>query len=207
MRYYTIAFVLFIVFASGIFYFVNKEVNKTITETNVLAPPVEEPADVNALEEDTTLIGGNYFPLDFVDTVNYEVVDGYTFINWTTLSRVQFKEEYVDSMGMYVPFPVFHPTVKKYNGQPIQMKGYIIPIEETGDEDILVLSANPFANCFFCGNAGPETIMDIKLKKKLRKRLKQDAVVTFRGKLKLNDSDLYYLNYILEDAEVVKIEK
>ena len=28
-------------------------------------------------------------------------------------------------------------------------------------------------------------------------------VITFQGELKLNDSDLYYLNYILEEAEIV----
>ena len=71
---------------------------------------------------------------------------------------------------------------------------------------MLVLSANSFANCFFCGNAGPETIMDIKMKTKFKKPLKQDDRVIFRGKLKLNATDLYYLNYILEDAEVVSIE-
>ena len=41
--------------------------------------------------------------------------------------------------------------------------------------------------------------MDIKLTDPLR--LETDEVVQFKGKLRLNDSDLYYLNYILEDAE------
>ena len=45
--------------------------------------------------------------------------------------------------------------------------------------------------------------MDVQLKDQ-KKRFKQDAMVTFAGKLRLNDSDLDYLNYILDDAVVVK---
>jgi len=44
--------------------------------------------------------------------------------------------------------------------------------------------------------------MDVQLKKQGR-RFKQDAMVTFQGKLRLNDSDLDYLNYILDDAAML----
>ena len=44
--------------------------------------------------------------------------------------------------------------------------------------------------------------MEIKAKKELPV-LKMDEIVTFKGKLKLNDTDIYELNYILENAEVV----
>ncbi len=127
--------------------------------------------------------------------------DGYFDINWKQLSKVEFNEEYVDSLDVYVPFPVFHPEIKYLEGKNIKIKGYVIPIQETGDESILVLSAFPFTNCFFCGGAGPESVMDIKLKKKTKRKYKQDDIITFKGKLRLNDSDLYYLNYILEGAE------
>jgi len=56
---------------------------------------------------------------------------------------------------------------------------------------------------FFCGGAGPETVIDILPKNKLKKRLTTDEKITFKGKLRLNANDLDYLNYILDDAELV----
>ncbi len=129
------------------------------------------------------------------------LVDGHYNIGWKHLSKVDFEERLNEEFKTMIAYPVFHPSVKKLDGQKIQIKGYVIPLEETGDETIVVLSAFPFTSCFFCGGAGPESVMDIQLKKR-KKRFKQDAMVTFRGKLRLNDSDLDYLNYILDDAVV-----
>ena len=202
MKYYLYAFLFFIILGFGLFYCVDKYIKESVIEPPVLTPPQPEKFE----PVDTAFLMNNVFSDDYVDTMHYEIVDGYHVINWQTLSKVKFQEKYVDSLEMQVPFPIFHSTVEKWGGKPIQISGYVIPIEETGDESLLVLSANSFANCFFCGNAGPETIMDIKMKTKFKKRLKQDDRVIFRGKLKLNPTDLYYLNYILEDAEVVSIE-
>ncbi len=138
---------------------------------------------------------------ELVDTFNLKKnSEGYSIITWKHLSHVKFNEIYTEEVEAYVPYPVFHPSIQKLQRKKVIIEGYIIPIEETGDETLLVLSAFPFSACFFCGLAGPETIMDIQLKDKLKKSLKQDEVVSFKGRLRLNDSDLYYLNYILEDA-------
>ena len=66
-----------------------------------------------------------------------------------------------------------------------------------------MLSANPYSSCFFCGQAGPESVMEIQLLKQYD-GLRMDQVITFKGKLRLNADDIYQLNYILEDAEVVE---
>ena len=200
MKYYLYAFILFLFIGFGLFFCVDKFIQESVIAPPVLTPPAPEKVE----PIDTALLLNNTFSDDYIDTIQYKMVNGYTEISWKTLSKVKFHEKYVDSLEMPVPFPIFHSTVEKWAGKPIQISGYVIPIEETGDESLLVLSANSFANCFFCGNAGPETIMDIKLKTKLSERIKQDDRMTFRGKLKLNATDLYYLNYILEDAEVVE---
>jgi hypothetical protein len=44
--------------------------------------------------------------------------------------------------------------------------------------------------------------MDIKLRPDEKRKFTTDDRMTFLGKLRLNDDDLYYLNYILEDAAV-----
>ena len=147
-------------------------------------------------------------PIDTIpqvqDTVKYtKNTDGYIELTWKHLEEVDFVERYTEEIENYVPYPVFRPSVQRLSGQKIEIKGYVIPVEETGEESIIVLSANPFSSCFFCGMAGPETIMDIKLVKKFKNKFKQDDIITFRGTMRLNDSDLYYLNYILEGAELV----
>ena len=122
------------------------------------------------------------------------------------LAKTKFtavKEKTLD--GLIVMMPTFPAFMLSLDGQIVQMKGYVIPIEETGDLQTLVLSANPYSMYFFCGNAGPESVMDIQLKnRKLAKRFGKEDQITFRGKLKLNEKDFNYFNYIIEDAEWVK---
>jgi hypothetical protein len=203
MKYYVIGFLLFA--ALGYLLFVN--LNETIQETELPSdvpeqPIIEEPEP--SIFDTVDSLENTFSEEELIDTVTYQKKkSGYLDINWKHLSKVKFNEIYTEEVQAFVPYPLFHPSIKRLDGEKIEIKGYIIPIEETGDETMIVLSANPFSSCFFCGMAGPETIMDIKLKSKLGRVLKQDEIITFRGKLKLNDSDLYYLNYILEDAEIV----
>jgi hypothetical protein len=123
-----------------------------------------------------------------------------TPITWKTLSDVTFYEKYNKEFDFNVLYPKFGPKVKALENKWVEIEGYAIPIEELG-ADILVLSALPYSQCFFCGAAGPESVMDIKTKKKLK--VKMDKKLKFRGKLKLNESDLSQLNYILTDAELI----
>lgn len=134
-------------------------------------------------------------------------VTGYTQeyikVTWKQLADVTFYEKYNEEYDINILYPKFGNSVKKLDGQLIEVEGYAIPIEELGNQDILVLSALPYSMCFFCGMAGPESVMDIKPKKKLKKII-LDSKLKFRGKLKLNETDLSQLNYILLDAELVK---
>lgn len=133
------------------------------------------------------------FMLPFVAVAQQEV-------SWKLLTNITFSKKYVKKYDSYFKLPVFTKEIKALEGKEIIIKGYIIPVDTK--TNYIVLSANPYTNCFFCGNAGPETVMEIKSKKELP-ILKMDEVVTFKGRLKLNDEDIYELNYVLENAEVV----
>jgi hypothetical protein len=124
-----------------------------------------------------------------------------TVITWKILGDVKFTEKYVDKYQDWFLFPNFGPTVKSLEGQKVAIKGYVIPIDL--DEGIYALSAFPFAACFFCGAAGPESVMTLKISRAKRK-YNTDDVVTFKGVLRLNDSDIEQFNYILDNAEEVK---
>jgi len=122
-------------------------------------------------------------------------------INWKKLSDVEFTRKLNKEVSMYFLYPTFGPSVKALQGKEIQIKGYIIPVDE--NENIYVVSAQPMAMCFFCGGSGQESIMELQFKNK-KQRFKTDEVRTVKGILQLNPSDIEHLNYILKNAEVVE---
>lgn len=121
-------------------------------------------------------------------------------ITWKNLSDVQFTRKLNKEVSMYFLYPTFGQSVKALQGKEIQIKGYIIPVDE--NENIYVVSAQPMAMCFFCGGAGPESIMELQFKNK-KQRFKTDEQRTVKGTLQLNPSDIEHLNYILKNVEVV----
>jgi hypothetical protein len=123
-------------------------------------------------------------------------------ITWKTLTDVTFYEEYNEEFDFNVLYPKFGKSILALDGKEVIIEGYAIPIDELGYEDILVLSAMPYSQCFFCGMAGPESVMDIKVKEKLED-IRLDKKLRLKGRLKLNVKDLSQLNYILLDAVLV----
>jgi hypothetical protein len=121
-------------------------------------------------------------------------------ITWKNLTDVQFTRKLNKEVSMYFLYPYFGPSVKALQGKEIQIKGYLIPLNE--DENLYVLSSQPMAACFFCGGAGPESIMELHFKNK-KLRFKTDEQRTVKGILQLNPADIEHLNYILKNAEVV----
>ncbi|MEO1050507.1 MAG: DUF3299 domain-containing protein [Bacteroidota bacterium] len=120
-------------------------------------------------------------------------------ITWKTLEDVRFTDKYSEKEEAYYYYPHFGSSVKALHGKEVFIKGYMLTIKPK--DGIYVLSRNPYAACFFCGNGGPESIVELKLKPG-HPRFRMDQVVTIRGRLKLNRDDLYQCNYILELAEV-----
>ncbi|GAB3655686.1 hypothetical protein GCM10028791_27020 [Echinicola sediminis] len=124
-----------------------------------------------------------------------------TRITWDTLKDVKFTDRYSKEVDAYYYFPSFGPAVLKLNGKEVVIQGFLLEID--AEEDIYILSANPFSSCFFCGGAGPESIIELKVPKN-HPSFVMDEVMTFKGKLKLNATDVYQCNYILENATVYK---
>lgn len=163
----------------------------------------EETRQLPVAEETSTLPVFDLAPpaeeMDF-DSSLFSYSEGFIKLDWKVLSHVQFEEKYFEEIGDYLLYPHFSPLVRTLDGRSVVISGYHIPLEETGTTQLVVLSANPYSSCFFCGNAGPESVMEIRLKTPV-KRMKMDEIVRFRGTLRLNDSDIDALNYILENAE------
>ena len=122
-------------------------------------------------------------------------------LSWEMLRDVTFKKKWYPEESVYMLYPTFGPSVQKLNGKPVELTGYVLPVDL--ESNLYVLSAFPYSACFFCGGAGPESVVSLKFKKGGRK-FKTDERRTFHGTLKLNADNIYELNYILADAEVVE---
>jgi len=122
-------------------------------------------------------------------------------ITWKRLTDVRFTRKLNKELSMYFLYPTFGPSVNALQGKEISIRGYMIPVDE--NDNIYVISAKPMAACFFCGGAGPESIIELQFKKK-KQRFRTDEILTVRGRLALNASDIDHLNYILADAEVIE---
>lgn len=122
---------------------------------------------------------------------------------WEDLAKVKFVKEYDEETETYLKRPIFGRTVKNLEDKEITIKGYIIPLEVT--DNYYVLSAYPYSACFFCGNAGLETVVKLELVGEYD-NLRMDQIITVTGKLKLNRGDIYELIYIIDDAEIIAID-
>lgn len=122
-------------------------------------------------------------------------------ITWKTLTDITYNRKFNQKEEMYFMYPVFGNSVKALEGKTVSIRGYMIPVDETGE--YYVISAKPMAECFFCGGSGPESLIELDFKKKGR-RFKTDEIRTVKGVLQLNENDVEHLNYILTSVEVVK---
>lgn len=121
---------------------------------------------------------------------------------WALFSKTRFVEKLNREFEMYFLYPKFPEELMAIEGKMVTVSGFYIPLDMNAT-NIAVLSKFPMAECFFCGGAGPESIVVAYLKKKPNRKIKTDEIVKIRGKLKLNENDIDELNFILQDAEII----
>ena len=80
-------------------------------------------------------------------------------IDWYNLSDVTFEEKQIPGEILNYNQATFGPSLTPFEGIEVMITGYMIPVDPMGIS--YVLSMNPNAMCFFCGGAGPETVMEV----------------------------------------------
>lgn len=120
---------------------------------------------------------------------------------WKTLSKITYKKEYDEFLGFKIDKPVFADDVKNLEGKEVTVRGYIIPTEGYKSNTEFIFSAYPYSMCFFCGGAGPETVMEVESTNPVEYTAEQ---VVLKGKLALNADDINRLMYLLVDARQVE---
>lgn len=120
---------------------------------------------------------------------------------WNVLAEVGFETK-MDASGKYeIEVPNFSKHLKSFNNKTIRLKGYIIPLAELGGQSEFMLSSLPFSMCYFCGSAGPETVIEIEMKEKIKFTTRQ---VLMEGTLVLNSSDPDHHMYVLKSAKLIQ---
>ncbi|MBN8651652.1 MAG: DUF3299 domain-containing protein [Cytophagales bacterium] len=117
---------------------------------------------------------------------------------WHVLAEVGFKKTKMAGGEMEVP--IFSAHLKEYHGKKIKLKGFVIPVNETGDESKFMLSSLPFNVCYFCGAAGPETIVEVEANQKVKFT---SQAIWMEGILYLNEKDPDHHIYILKSARII----
>ena len=80
---------------------------------------------------------------------------------WGTLSMLKYDR---NADGTINPEGKFLPMIQKLEGQEVVLRGYMIPLSGKRAQSNFMFSAYPYANCFFCGQAGPESVMEVFMK-------------------------------------------
>lgn len=122
---------------------------------------------------------------------------------WKTLSKVVYKQKYFEDAGYELDMPVFHPDLKELEGKEIKLKGYILALEGIKDQEHFMFSLFPFDICYFCGGAGPETVVEVFTKNKKKIRYTSKSVM-IKGVLELNNDNINMHMYILRNVTLIQ---
>lgn len=123
---------------------------------------------------------------------------GQQAIDWDLLAKVTFSYDYLSNIKTLYAKPDFSPEVLALDSAWVSIEGYVMPMDTEGEK--YALSAEPYQACFFCGNAGPESVMELHFKSKRPPRYDIDAYIKFDGRLVLNKEDPMKLTYSLTEA-------
>ncbi len=118
-------------------------------------------------------------------------------LSWNSFERLNFEEVYEPTTASWVQVPVWTEELKQWDGKLVKITGYIIALDAVNSQ--YALSAFPFSSCFFCGAAGPESVLELDLKH--QQEYLTDEVITFKGVLELNTDPLKFpltLKYAIE---------
>ena len=123
-------------------------------------------------------------------------------LTWEDLAKISYTEKYFAAYDSNFLYPEFSKEITNLEGKEVTIAGYFLDMDPNGQ--LFILSKNPLASCFFCGNGGPETAIEIQFDAK--PDFQTDDIVLITGKLKLNKDDIEHFNYILTDCSGFKMK-
>lgn len=122
--------------------------------------------------------------------------------SWSLFARTKFEPKYYEKAQEYLLHPDFPAELTTFEGKELVLEGYYVPFAPEGG-GYIILSKYPMSQCFFCGGGGPESIAEVNFVK-AQSKFEVDDLLTVKGKLRLNSDDMDHINFILDDAVLLK---
>lgn len=124
---------------------------------------------------------------------------------WSTLALMKYERQYSDSDaigGNAGQAGRFRPLIEEMNGDEIEVRGYIIPLNGKSAQSQFMFSAYPYDMCFFCGKAGPESVMEVTMKPGKQVDY-TDRPVVLKGTFRFMPLDPNEIMYKLDNAVLI----
>jgi len=128
---------------------------------------------------------------------------GQTVNSWKTLGKVTLEKKYDEFMDIEIEVPKFSDEIIALSNKEIEVKGYFVPLEGKKSQSNFMFSAYPYNMCFFCGGAGPESVMQVFMEND-KKVAFSDKPMKLKGVLQLSFGDVNNMMYTLVNAQVIK---
>lgn len=118
---------------------------------------------------------------------------------WRLFAEITKEKRYIEEASAHYRIPVFTPTLLGLSGQEIKLVGYFLPYSKI--DSMIILSRYPNASCFYCGQAGIESVAMVELSNR-KGKFQTDQRLIATGKLTLNSTNINKLAFVIEDASV-----
>lgn len=120
-------------------------------------------------------------------------------LTWIDMEDVVVLDVYDNVLESYILSPIFGQSIQTFDQKEVEVTGYVVFVSE--ENNVVMLSRNDFASCFFCGAAGPESVMEVYMEPGMPS-LDRDRVITVQGVFKLNQDDPTKNFYLMEKGVI-----
>jgi len=118
---------------------------------------------------------------------------------WSMFAQISKERKYFEEAGAHYRIPVFTKELLDLVGEEVMLSGYYLPYSKL--DSVIIISRYPNSSCFFCGEAGIESVAMVELAT-LGPTYRMDQTLIVKGKLNLNDTDINKLAFVIENAQV-----
>lgn len=116
---------------------------------------------------------------------------------WEIFEGISLKRTFIEEADAYYRIPVFTDELLALSGQEVTLSGYYLPYSRL--DSMIIISRFPNVSCFFCGQAGIESVAMVELGNK-NPHYRTDQKLIVKGKLMLNSTNINKLAFVITDA-------
>ena len=122
---------------------------------------------------------------------------------WKIFAGISLERKFIEEADAYYRIPIFTSEILAHKGKEVTITGYYLPYSRL--DSVIIISRFPNASCFFCGQAGIESVAMVELGRRNEKTYRTDQRLTVRGKLLLNSTNVKKLAFVVADATVEEL--